>query len=82
MVTSARVGSERSVRHPATGSSAAGPQLPWRSSIESTTSEPRLGLRQNLGQFSLLVGVNALVGGVLGQETHPPSGGEVTSAGA
>jgi MFS family permease len=27
-----------------------------------------LGLRANLGQFSLLVGVNALVGGMLGQE--------------
>jgi MFS family permease len=39
------------------------------------TSEPprpakplRLGLRQNLAQFSLLVGVNALVGGMIGQE--------------
>ncbi len=29
---------------------------------------PRLGLRANLGQFSLLVGVNALVGGMIGQE--------------
>jgi len=28
----------------------------------------RLGLRANLAQFSLLVGVNALVGGMLGQE--------------
>ena len=28
----------------------------------------RLGLRANLAQFSLLVAVNALVGGVLGQE--------------
>lgn len=28
----------------------------------------RLGLRENLGQFGLLVGVNALVGGMLGQE--------------
>ena len=28
----------------------------------------RLGLRENLGQFSLLVGVNALVGGMIGQE--------------
>jgi hypothetical protein len=27
-----------------------------------------LGLRANLAQFSLLVGVNALVGGMLGQE--------------
>lgn len=29
---------------------------------------PVLGLRQNLAQFGLLVGVNALVGGMLGQE--------------
>ncbi len=28
----------------------------------------RLGLSENLGQFSLLVGVNALVGGMIGQE--------------
>lgn len=28
----------------------------------------RLGLKENLGQFALLVGVNALVGGMLGQE--------------
>ena len=28
----------------------------------------RLGLRQNIAQFSLLVGVNALVGGMIGQE--------------
>ena len=28
----------------------------------------RLGLRPNLAQFSLLVAVNALVGGMLGQE--------------
>ena len=28
----------------------------------------RLGLQQNLAQFSLLVGVNALVGGMIGQE--------------
>jgi MFS family permease len=37
----------------------------------STTSPPsrvRLGLRENLGQFALLVGVNALVGGMIGQE--------------
>ena len=32
------------------------------------TSTPRLGLRANLAQFSLLVAVNALVGGTLGQE--------------
>ncbi len=29
---------------------------------------PRLGLRANLPQFALLVGVNALVGGMVGQE--------------
>ena len=35
----------------------------------STTNEPlQLGLRENLAQFSLLVGVNALVGGMIGQE--------------
>src|SRR5262249_21168180 len=35
-----------------------------------TTSAPpvKLGLRENLAQFSLLVGVNALVGGMIGQE--------------
>src|SRR5579864_6893985 len=37
--------------------------------MSSTTAEPvRLGLRANLAQFSLLVGVNALVGGMIGQE--------------
>ena len=29
---------------------------------------PKLGLRENLAQFALLVGVNALVGGMIGQE--------------
>lgn len=33
-----------------------------------STSTPRLGLRANLAQFSLLVAVNALVGGTIGQE--------------
>ena len=33
-----------------------------------TTAPVRLGLRANLAQFTLLVAVNALVGGVLGQE--------------
>ena len=28
----------------------------------------RLGLRENLAQFCLLVGINALVGGMIGQE--------------
>ncbi|MDR6623590.1 MFS family permease [Sinomonas atrocyanea] len=32
------------------------------------TAAPALGLRQNLAQFMLLVAVNALVGGTLGQE--------------
>jgi MFS family permease len=36
----------------------------------STTASPmvRLGIRANLAQFSLLIGVNALVGGMIGQE--------------
>jgi len=34
----------------------------------STGADLRLGLRANLAQFSLLVAVNALVGGMLGQE--------------
>jgi MFS family permease len=39
-------------------------------SVVPGTARPRveLGLRQNLAQFSLLVAVNALVGGMLGQE--------------
>jgi MFS family permease len=32
------------------------------------TDLPRLGLRQNAGQFALLVAVNGLVGGMVGQE--------------
>jgi MFS family permease len=35
---------------------------------ENSSSELRLGLRANLAQFCLLVGVNALVGGMVGQE--------------
>ena len=35
---------------------------------EASPPPTRLGLRQNLAQFSLLVGVNALVGGMIGQE--------------
>ncbi|AVZ77092.1 MFS transporter [Streptomyces lunaelactis] len=35
---------------------------------DETSSGIRLGLRANLAQFSLLVAVNALVGGMLGQE--------------
>jgi len=33
-----------------------------------STSEIRFGLRENAGQFALLVGVSALVGGMVGQE--------------
>ncbi len=38
--------------------------------MSAVTAErlPRLGLRENIAQFSLLVGVNALVGGMIGQE--------------
>lgn len=34
----------------------------------TSTHVPRLGLRENAGQFALLVGVNGLVGGMIGQE--------------
>ena len=34
----------------------------------TTTHLPRLGLRENAAQFTLLVAVNALVGGMIGQE--------------
>lgn len=36
--------------------------------MSTTSREPRLGLRANLAQFCLLVAVNALVGGMVGQE--------------
>jgi MFS family permease len=36
--------------------------------MTAPASTPRLGLRANAGQFALLVGVNGLVGGMLGQE--------------
>jgi MFS family permease len=40
-----------------------------RESVAPTARRPvRLGLRENLGQFILLVAVNALVGGMIGQE--------------
>lgn len=35
---------------------------------DAPPSQIRLGLRENLAQFGLLVGVNALVGGMIGQE--------------
>ena len=34
----------------------------------ATDAPVRLGLRENIAQFSLLVGINALVGGMIGQE--------------
>src|SRR5690349_19976752 len=37
-------------------------------SSASTVSPIKLGLRENLAQFSLLVAINALVGGMIGQE--------------
>lgn len=49
--------------------------------METSSPAPslRLGLRENLGQFSLLVGVNALVGGMVGLErTLLPLLGEQT----
>jgi hypothetical protein len=33
-----------------------------------STSEITFGLRENAGQFALLVGISALVGGMVGQE--------------
>lgn len=36
--------------------------------LDTSPGVVRLGLRENLAQFSLLVGVNALVGGMIGQE--------------
>ena len=36
--------------------------------MSTASREPRLGLRANLAQFCLLVVVNALVGGMVGQE--------------
>ena len=36
--------------------------------MTTTSSQPRLGLRANLAQFCLLVAINALVGGMVGQE--------------
>jgi MFS family permease len=37
-------------------------------SVVTSPRPLRLGLRENIAQFSLLVGVNALVGGMIGQE--------------
>lgn len=36
--------------------------------ISSAAEQPPLGLSANLAQFSLLIAVNALIGGTLGQE--------------
>src|SRR5207247_9834157 len=62
-----------SVKRPPRRATGLGPQdrRATRSRVMSATtrSQPvRLGLRANLGQFALLVGVNALVGGMVGQE--------------
>ncbi len=38
------------------------------SRLATSSADPMLGLRQNVAQFMLLVAVNALVGGTLGQE--------------
>jgi MFS family permease len=47
----------------------AGPRLRGSREAAPVTEAPiRLGLRENLAQFSLLVAVNALVGGMIGQE--------------
>jgi MFS family permease len=46
-------------------------QISRRTSESPGTKAPgpvRLGMRENLAQFALLVGINALVGGMLGQE--------------
>jgi MFS family permease len=54
---------------PVTGSGA--PARPWPARDPAATGRPqgpRLGLRANLRPFCLLVGVNALVGGMVGQE--------------
>ena len=40
----------------------------WAMSEPTINPPLRLGLQANLAQFSLLVGVNALVGGMIGQE--------------
>ncbi|HEX9121916.1 MAG TPA: MFS transporter [Actinomycetota bacterium] len=45
------------------------PPRPAVARLRARSDEPvRLGIRENLAQFSLLVGVNALVGGMVGQE--------------
>src|SRR5215216_5237203 len=36
--------------------------------MKTAAGPPQLGLRVNLAQFSLLVAINALVGGMIGQE--------------
>jgi MFS family permease len=41
---------------------------PSPQAVTATSPAVRLGLRENLAQFLLLVGVNALVGGMVGQE--------------
>lgn len=45
-----------------------GPEGDSRTMSNATAPALRLGLRENLPQFLLLIGVNALVGGMIGQE--------------
>jgi MFS family permease len=42
--------------------------MPGPADTNAPSTQIRLGLRENLGQFALLVGVNALVGAMIGQE--------------
>ena len=41
-----------------------------RPDAKEPDNQPTLGLRANAAQFTLLVAVNALVGGMVGQEQH------------
>ena len=47
--------------------SGGGPRSP-HTRLMTATSLPALGLRCNAGQFALLVAINGLVGGMVGQE--------------
>ena len=53
---------------PSTTPPAAGPAREAQPADQPASGPIRLGLRANIAQFSLLVAVNALVGGTLGQE--------------
>jgi MFS family permease len=56
------------VTTPDPGPAPAAPPRPEQPGKPAPSAGVRLGLRANLAQFSLLVAVNALVGGTLGQE--------------